>query len=456
MKKILTILLCVLVGVCHFNHIDVSAKTSNIHTYTRSKSQSGFWIKNKNINLHIEDKRKIKLNYSNLKKQKIRFQSMNKKIATVNRKGVVTGKRPGKTIIKVYDRKKRIRKCKVKVTQGYTLSFPKTEIELVIGQMVNNQAIMSNVLNETIFYESSDESVATVDDEGNIIAKGVGKAIITAEGIQAKTQCTVTVVDNIYSDEGSFIAHRGYCEGKYIENTMDAFANAVQNGFQGIETDIRVTSDGEFVLSHDASIWERVYKCADVITDSAERSGNIAMLTYDQLYRLTKGKIVKLSDYLNYMRDKNVHLYLEIKTLVANNYPTMEMVTNEAGGNLLQKQKVYQVRKLLAMINEKGMTNQITITSFANDYLELVRKEDNIIAIQYIISKPDIDFEYLKKYNFGIDVPLNWVTPEEMQIYKQNQIRVCVYCADTREQMLYAISLKPDNITTNECLFVRR
>lgn len=381
---------------------------------------------------------------------------MNKKIATVNRKGIVTGKRLGKTTIKVYDSKKRVRKCKVRVQKGYTLSFPEKSIELVVGQMVKNQAVMSNVLDETIFYESSNENVARVDDEGNIIAIGVGQAIITAEGIQDKATCTVNVVDNIYSDMAAFIAHRGYCEGKYIENTMPAFENAVRNGFQGVETDIRVTADGEFVLSHDNSIWERVYSCSQELVDPVERSGDITKLTYSQLYRLTDGNIVRLSDYLDYMKDKKIHLYLEIKTLIADNYPTEDMVTNEVGSNLIQKQKMYQVKQLLTMIYSRGMVDQVTVTSFINNYLELLREIDRTISIQYIVSNRNIDIDYLKKYKFGIDIQLAWVTPETMQVYRQNGIRVCLYFADTREDMLHAISLNPDTITTNKCLFVKR
>ena len=255
----------------------------------------------------------------------------------------------------------------------------------------------------------------------------------------------------------TFTAHRGYCEdGKYKENTMDAFANAIQCGFKGIETDIRVTADGEFVLSHDDCIWKRVYTCPGDITDSIERRGNISMLTYDQLYRLTDGKIVKLSDYLDYIKGKNVHSYLEIKELIASNYPTAEQVANETGLNLIQKQQAYQVKKLLDMIYSRGMVDQVTISSFVSEYLELARSIDKTIAIQYTIEKRDIDVNYLKKYNFGVDTPLWWVSSEVMRHYKENGIRVGVYCADTKEQMLRAMYLQADNIMSNKCLFKQR
>lgn len=45
------------------------------------------------------------------------------------------------------------------------------------------------------------------------------------------------------------IAHRGY-KAAYPENTMGAFAGAVEVGAHAIETDVHVTKDGVVVLSH--------------------------------------------------------------------------------------------------------------------------------------------------------------------------------------------------------------
>lgn len=48
-------------------------------------------------------------------------------------------------------------------------------------------------------------------------------------------------------------AHRGYSE-VYPENTMAAFRAALDLGVDQIETDIRVTKDGELVIMHDAAV----------------------------------------------------------------------------------------------------------------------------------------------------------------------------------------------------------
>lgn len=63
------------------------------------------------------------------------------------------------------------------------------------------------------------------------------------------------------------LSHRGYHETA-PENTVEAFALAEQMGVDGIETDLRVTSDGALVLFHDR-----------VVADGRE----IADLTHQQL-----------------------------------------------------------------------------------------------------------------------------------------------------------------------------
>ena len=46
------------------------------------------------------------------------------------------------------------------------------------------------------------------------------------------------------------ISHRGFCR-EATENTLEAFADAARVGVDGIETDIRMTTDGRLVLFHD-------------------------------------------------------------------------------------------------------------------------------------------------------------------------------------------------------------
>lgn len=50
-----------------------------------------------------------------------------------------------------------------------------------------------------------------------------------------------------------FIAHRGVHDS-YTENTLDAFARALELGFDAVELDVHATADGICVVHHDASV----------------------------------------------------------------------------------------------------------------------------------------------------------------------------------------------------------
>lgn len=72
-------------------------------------------------------------------------------------------------------------------------------------------------------------------------------------------------------------AHRGGA-GLWPENTLEAFRGAVELGCSHLETDLRMTRDGELVLFHDARL-ER----------TTDGSGELGALTLAELQRLDAG-----------------------------------------------------------------------------------------------------------------------------------------------------------------------
>ncbi len=58
---------------------------------------------------------------------------------------------------------------------------------------------------------------------------------------------------NMSAFEGKVFAHRGMFGGKEMENSLEAFKKAVENGY-GIELDVQLSSDGIAMVFHDASL----------------------------------------------------------------------------------------------------------------------------------------------------------------------------------------------------------
>jgi len=72
-------------------------------------------------------------------------------------------------------------------------------------------------------------------------------AAVAAAGVSAYLFCSP------YKKNIVMIGHRGL-SAKYLENTERAFIEAAKNGSGGIETDVRITKDGVFVLNHNPMV----------------------------------------------------------------------------------------------------------------------------------------------------------------------------------------------------------
>ncbi len=99
------------------------------------------------------------------------------------------------------------------------------------------------------------------------------------------------------------IGHRGAC-GYYPENTILSLSKAIEMGVDAVEFDVRMTRDGVLVLFHDEKL-DRLLK----------QSGYLREKTYSYISRFTiRGeKIPTLEEALQFLRDKNVKIVIEIK-----------------------------------------------------------------------------------------------------------------------------------------------
>ncbi len=144
-------------------------------------------------------------------------------------------------------------------------------------------------------------------------------------------------------------AHRGW-KAKYPENTMEAFQAALALGVDQLETDVRVTKDGELVLIHDATV--------DRTTNG---TGKVSELTLAELKALDAGggaKIPTLTEFMELVKDHpTITLDIELKV-----YPTP--------GN---EENAYSVcDRVLKMVDDYGFTDRVVINSWSgklNEYI---------------------------------------------------------------------------------------
>ena len=155
-------------------------------------------------------------------------------------------------------------------------------------------------------------------------------------------------------------AHRG-CSQRYPENTISAFASAVQiDDLTGIELDIQMTKDGEIVIIHD----ERVDRTTDGV-------GYVKDFTYAQIRKLViaaeNGRkeripsIIEVFDLIEDKMEKGLLLNIELKNSIVP-YQGME-------------------ERILKLTACRGIQNQIVYSSFNTKSVEKIKKMNPDVSI---------------------------------------------------------------------------
>lgn len=106
-------------------------------------------------------------------------------------------------------------------------------------------------------------------------------------------------------------AHRGASKIA-PENTMAAFEMAYEQGAEGIETDVHLTKDHIPVLIHDEHL-KRTTNGRGYIKDYT--FSELATVDAGSWFssKFSKEKIISLDEFLNWSKDKSLHLNIELK-----------------------------------------------------------------------------------------------------------------------------------------------
>lgn len=138
----------------------------------------------------------VKINAKATKGAKLSYKTSNKKIATVNSKGVITGKSTGTVKITITAKKSKYKTVKKTITVKVVKQNQKITASsqtLTLGQRKNLGAKAKTGM----IYKSSNPKVVTVDKKGNLRALKTGTAKITisakASGMYNKASKTIAV-----------------------------------------------------------------------------------------------------------------------------------------------------------------------------------------------------------------------------------------------------------------------
>ena len=215
--------------------------------------------------------------------------------------------------------------------------------------------------------------------------------------------------------------HRGNSVN-FTENTLEAFQDAVNLGYEYIETDLRMTKDGEVVTFHDESIF-RV---------SGEHK-NICDLTYEELKNIPLkkgGHIPRFSEVMEQFPDTKFNVDLKINGLV---------------------------NKVANILDSHNAYNKICIASFDTKRLRAFKK----LRDQACISMGILDVIFLKLFKYlistvdCIQIPLHWkgikvLDNNLIKTAHSKDLKIHVWTINSQDIMESLINMNVDGIMTDD------
>ena len=226
----------------------------------------------------------IKISPEEASNHKVQYISNNPKIATVDDKGNIHAIRSGKTTIKVKAEENDVQsEIEIEVYTSVTgIKLDQEEIYMEVGDTfkISGSVEPDDANDKLILYQSTNASIATIQEDGIITATKEGKTKIIAtsnENSNIKTECEVNVVrpmdDSEIHFDSSLIVNGLEMTGiDYKENTVQDIRNKIITDYEieivnnrnevlkdtdivGTGTKIRVKEDGEILREYQIIIY---------------------------------------------------------------------------------------------------------------------------------------------------------------------------------------------------------
>jgi glycerophosphoryl diester phosphodiesterase len=191
-------------------------------------------------------------------------------------------------------------------------------------------------------------------------------------------------------------AHRGSSAYR-IENTMPSFELAAEQGADGVELDVQLTSDGVAVVCHDETV-NRIWN----------GKGPVKNFTFAQLRELrakkaksdTKVYIPTLSEVLRFCAEAGMRMNIELKNSIEP-YPGLEEV-------------------IIDLVETSSMKDRVIYSSFNHESLLLVKSLDSSARVGLLFSEIMVS-PWLYAKNIGA----NAIHPAQNSLCIPNLIESC-------------------------------
>ena len=224
-------------------------------------------------------------------------------------------------------------------------------------------------------------------------------------------------------------AHRG-ASHDYPEMTALAYENAVKQGADGFECDLRLTKDGVAILWHDA--------------DLKRRADNDAVVAETSLKKLRKiyPQILTLDEFLDFGISEKKSLLLETKHPVPSRTEIEEVV-------------VKKLRNESSRIKKAGI--DINVMSFSWFAVEKIKALEKEISTTYLLHDytPWFTARFSSAQSIGPGINLLRKNPALAQRIKSAGRKLNVWTVNEAADITLCHHLGVDNLITNRPAYAR-
>ena len=289
----------------------------------------------------------FKLEVSHKGNGKLSYSSSNEDVATVDDQGNVTIHNAGTTKLKVtlgvdhnYDSdSKEVTLTVNKI--NHELTVDQKDVEKTYGDEAFTIHAQSKDNESAIEYASSDEKVATVDSEGNVVIKGAGKVIITVSQKEGSNpNYDITFKDGTYTinplsiDKGTVVLGNvlKYTGEKQTQEVEQVLVNGKALNKEDYEVlDNQATKEGKHVLTikakgnnHTGS-FEYAYVILPKENDkigtgsfTVKTTGDVEISRDEIIDLLIENKEITANELSEVAEGKKIEIVLEVKEAQAN------------------------------------------------------------------------------------------------------------------------------------------
>lgn len=224
-------------------------------------------------------------------------------------------------------------------------------------------------------------------------------------------------------------AHRG-ASAYAPENTVEAFALAMEQGADGIELDVQMTKDGQVVVIHDEII-DRVSDGTGAVRDyTLEELKKFHFSNHMENYE--NAVIPTLKEVLDLIKSSSMLLNIELKTGIYW-YPNLE-------------------EKTMELVKEAGMEDRVIYSSFNHYSIKKILELDSHAECAFLYSDVILNVDKYAK-NAGVcglhPAVYHLKMAEFLKEYQESGLKVRVWTVNKKEDMEKFIKADLEAVITN-------